>query len=234
VAIVLSPIEARVLGSLVEKSLTTPDLYPLSLNSLLNACNQKSSRDPVMTLDETAVARALASLREKSLAYPRSEAGNRTPKFGHHIENLLKGGSAKEVGAMCVLLLRGPQTPGEIKTRTDRMCEFESVAEVVTVLDELGQRPDGPLVVRLPRQSGQKEARYRHTFFDEAAVTVPQAGAGEPRPKGRAAVPSAPPAAKPPDRLARLEERIKLLEERLRVLESRSQASVTDEPPVKP
>ena len=183
--ITLSSEEARVLGSLIEKSLTTPDQYPLTLHALAAACNQKSSRDPVMNLDETTVARALSTLREKTLAYTKSESGNRVPKFGHRVENLLKGGSAKEVGAVCVLLLRGPQTSGEIKTRTDRLCEFESVADVVTVLDDLANRPEGPIVVRLVRQPGQKEARFAQLFtgpIDPALLNNPSAGSEPPVP----------------------------------------------------
>src|SRR5664279_3425336 len=115
-ALILNDIEARILGSLVEKSYTTPDQYPLSLNSLTNACNQKSSRDPIMTLDEAVIARALASLQEKNVVGRRSEPGSRVTKFLHHVENLIGGGTAREIGIICVLLLRGPQTPGEIKT----------------------------------------------------------------------------------------------------------------------
>src|SRR5438045_1897991 len=124
----LTPIEARILGSLVEKSYTTPDQYPLSINALTSACNQKTSRDPVMNLDQAAIARALSTLQEKNLVGRRSEPGSRVTKFMHHVENLIGGGTAREIGAICVLLLRGPQTPGEIKTRTDRICEFAGTA----------------------------------------------------------------------------------------------------------
>jgi len=216
--IALTDIEARVLGSLIEKSLTTPEQYPLTLNSLMNACNQKSSRDPVMQLDEATTARALATLREKHLVYQKSESGNRAPKFGHHAENLLNGGTAKEIGTVCVLLLRGPQTPGEIKTRTDRLCEFESVADVVTVLDDLAQRSDGPYVARLARRPGQKEARYAQLFTARAenastSTNTPLAQAPSPSP-----VREAPPAAKGVSvetRVAGLEARVKALEEEL-------------------
>jgi hypothetical protein len=160
----LTDVEARILGSLVEKSYTTPEQYPLSLNALTNACNQKTSRDPVMKLDEAAIARALATLQDRNLVGRRSEPGSRVTKFMHHVENLIGGGSAQEIGAICVLLLRGPQTPGEIKTRTDRICEFASTAEVEAVLLELAGRTDGPFVARLARQTGQKEARYAHLF----------------------------------------------------------------------
>ena len=188
----LSEIEARVLGALVEKSLTTPDQYPLSLNALVNACNQKTSRDPVMTLDEAAVGQGLHALIERSLAGRLHEPGSRVPKFMHHIEMLLSGADAKAVATMCVLLLRGPQTPGEIKTRTDRLCEFSSTAEVDSLLQDLAARSD-PWVAKLPRQPGQKEVRYRHLF----------SGAAEP---------ASPEATIPDDRLTQLEKRVAALE----------------------
>ena len=217
--ITLSDVEARILGSLIEKSLTTPESYPLSLNTLLNACNQKTSRDPVMNLDEPTIARGLASLREKGLVYQKSEAGNRVPKFGHRAENLMTGGNAKEIGVVCVLLLRGPQTPGEIKTRTDRLCEYESVAEVVTVLDELAHRSDGPFVARLPRQPGQKETRYAQLFTGstEAAASAPTVSM--PAPKSAAA-----PAV---DRFAQLEQRVQALEAQVAELRKVSERSIS-------
>jgi len=206
----LTDIEARVLGSLVEKSLTTPAQYPLSLNSLTLACNQKTSRDPVMDLDESTVARTLSTLQQKELAYTKSESNNRVPKFGHRIENLLQGGTSKEVGAICVLLLRGPQTPGEIKTRTDRLCEYESTAEVETILNDLASRSDGPYVARLARQPGQKEARFQHLFSGE-----PAAPKETPKPASAftAAKSSAPTLL---ERMAQLEARITALETRLK------------------
>jgi uncharacterized protein YceH (UPF0502 family) len=178
--------EARILGALVEKSFTTPNLYPLSLNALVNACNQKSGRNPVMTLDETAVARALSGLQEKNLVGRRSEPGSRVTKFLHHVENLIGGGTAREIGTICVLLLRGPQTPGEIKTRTDRLCEFESTADVEAVLLELAGRTDGPFVERLPRQTGQKEARFRQLFTESAAPAASRPAAPLPAPAKKA------------------------------------------------
>lgn len=170
----LNELEARVLGALVEKSLTTPESYPLSLNSLVSACNQKTSRDPVMSLEEPAVAQALHSLIERSLAGRIHEPGSRVPKFMHHAEILLDGADAKTIATICVLLLRGPQTAGEIKTRTDRLCEFVSSAEVESLLQDLSARPE-PWVVKLPRQAGQKESRYRQLFSalsPEAAVRL--------------------------------------------------------------
>lgn len=188
----LDEIEARVLGALVEKSLTTPGLYPLTLNGLVNACNQKTSRDPVMDLDEATVARGLHSLIGKSLAGRLHEPGSRVPKFMHHVEFLLDKADAKTVAAICVLLLRGPQTPGELKTRTDRLCVFASTSEVESLLQDLTTRPE-PWVVQLPRQPGQKETRYRHLF------------SGSPAP-GAAETPA------PADRLSRLEKRVQELE----------------------
>lgn len=192
----LDEIEARVLGALVEKSLTTPDLYPLTLNGLINACNQKTSREPVLSLDEPTVGKGLHSLIEKSLAGRLHEPGGRVPKFMHHIEFLLGTEDAKTVATICVLLLRGPQTPGEIKTRTDRLCRFTSSAEVESLLQDLAARPE-PFVVQLPRRPGQKEARYRQLFSGAPAPTAPAAPA---------------PSAAAPDRLTLLESRVDALE----------------------
>jgi uncharacterized protein YceH (UPF0502 family) len=204
----LTVIEARIVGSLIEKSLTTPDQYPLTLNALTNACNQKTSRDPVMNVEESDVARALATLQQNGLVSRRNEPGSRVTKFQHHVENLIGGGSSKEVGAICVLLLRGPQTPGEIKTRTDRLCEFTDVADVEQVLQDLAARSDGPYVARLPRQPGQKEARYQHLFSGAPA---------EAKPAEIGAAPAAPAAAPHADgnRLARIEARLSALEARV-------------------
>ena len=203
----LNDVQARVLGALVEKSLTTPDQYPLSLNSLVLACNQKTSRDPVMNLDEAAVGQGLHFLLEKSLAGRIHEAGSRVPKFMHHIEMLLTGADQKTIATVCVLLLRGAQTPGELKTRTDRLCEFTSTAEVEALLQDLTLRPE-PWVLKLPRQPGQKEVRYRHLF------------SGAPEPGSATAPVSAPAAAAAPvaaapaalDRVAQLEKRVEALE----------------------
>lgn len=210
----LTDIEARILGSLIEKSLTTPDQYPLSLNSLLNACNQKTSRDPVMNLDEATVARNLATLQEKGLVTRRSEPGSRVTKFQHHVEGLLNGGTSKEVGIVCLLLLRGPQTPGEIRTRAERLCEFTGPSEVEAVLNDLAAGTDGPFVERLPRQSGQKETRWRHLFMSVGKSAAPVA------PARAAPVP----AASPSDgdaRLSLLEKRIGRLENEVKELQSR-------------
>lgn len=170
---VLNEVEARVLGCLLEKELATPEYYPLSLNALLNACNQKTNREPVVAYDEKTVARAVESLREKQLV--TVSGASRVPKYEENLvkpKNLLK----REAGALCVLLLRGPQTAGEIKGRTDRMHKFENLAEVdetIKVLEDIG------FAVKLPRQPGQKESRFAHLLMGEAQIpqaeTVPRA-----------------------------------------------------------
>jgi uncharacterized protein len=182
--IVLNEVEARVLGSLVEKDVTTPDYYPLSLNALVNACNQKNNRDPVMTLDEDAVRQALDTLQAKRLAGPTSSADSRVTKYEHRLQevfNFTRG----ETAILCVLLLRGPQTPGELRGRTDRMHRFEDLTEVQSSLQRLMQRE--PALVRvLPRQPGTKESRYKHLLSGDAEdvavdipVTRPSSAAGD-------------------------------------------------------
>jgi uncharacterized protein YceH (UPF0502 family) len=176
VNIVLNDVEARVLGSLIEKDHTTPDYYPLSLNALVNACNQKNNRDPVMALDEGTVRDALASLQEKRLAGPTSSADSRVTKYEHReqeVFNLTRSESA----IFCVLLLRGPQTPGELRGRAERLHRFETLEDVQATLQRLMQR-DPPLVRMLARQPGTKEARYRHLLTgpsaeDDAAYLAP-------------------------------------------------------------
>jgi uncharacterized protein len=158
--IILNDVETRVLGALVEKDVTTPDYYPLSLNALVNACNQKNNRDPVMNLDEEAVRQALDTLQEKRLAGPTSSADSRVTKYEHRLQevfNFTRG----ETAILCVLLLRGPQTPGELRGRTERMHHFEDLTEVQSTLQRLMQR-DPPLARVLPRQPGTKESRYKH------------------------------------------------------------------------
>lgn len=194
----LDPVEARVLGSLVEKSLTTREQYPLTFNALLNACNQKTSREPVMNLDTDSMGRAVQSLIEKSLVERLQAPGDRVPKFRHNIDRLLNSADPRLIGVITVLLLRGPQTPGEIKGRTDRLCEFAGTAEVEGLLQELCARAEDPLVARLPRQAGQKEARYQHLFSGAVPIGAEEAAAP--------AVPAS------PDRLAQLEKRVEALE----------------------
>lgn len=163
---ILTEIETRVLGSLIEKDITTPDYYPLSLNALVNACNQKNNRDPVMTLDENTVRDALSTLQEKRLAGPASGADSRVTKYEHRLQEAYNF-DRREIAIICVLLLRGPQTPGELRGRTDRMYHFEALEDVVSTLDRLAHR-DPPLAAALPRQPGTKETRYMHLFSGEA------------------------------------------------------------------
>ncbi len=163
--IVLTSVEARVLGALIEKDATTPDYYPLSLNALVNACNQKNNRDPVMSVDEDAVRTALTSLQQKRLAGPTSSADSRVTKYEHRVQevfNFTRG----ETAVMCVLLLRGAQTPGELRGRTERLHHFEDLSDVQGTLQRLMQR-DPPLVVMLSRQPGTKESRYMHLLSGE-------------------------------------------------------------------
>lgn len=164
-ATLLTPTEVRVLGALVEKDITTPDYYPLSLNGLVNACNQKNNRDPVMTLDENATRDALSRLQEHRLAGPASSADSRVTKYEHRLQevfNFTRG----EIAVMCVLLLRGPQTPGELRGRTERMHPFEDLDQVQGTLHRLMER-EPPLVSVLPRQPGTKESRYGHLLSGE-------------------------------------------------------------------
>jgi uncharacterized protein YceH (UPF0502 family) len=167
----LTPTEARILGSLVEKEITTPDYYPLSLNAILNAANQKSNRDPVMDLDEDAVRRALHSLSQQGLARSAATEG-RVAKFEHRLAEVFNF-HRHEVALLCVLLLRGPQTPGELRTRTDRLYPFEDLAAVHSALNLLMNR-DPALVKVLARQPGTKEARYTHLLSGDLSRDVPE------------------------------------------------------------
>ena len=156
----LNVVEVRVLGSLIEKDITTPDYYPLSLNALLNACNQKNNREPVMALDEDAVRSALESLQAKRLAGPASGADSRVTKYEHRLQEAFNF-DRRETAVLCVLLLRGAQTPGELRGRAERMYRFEALEDVHAALERLSQRQP-PLVAVLPRQPGTKESRYIH------------------------------------------------------------------------
>jgi len=158
--ILLNEMEARVLGSLIEKELTTPAYYPLSLNALVNACNQKSNRDPFMNLDEDAVREALRSLNQKELAGPADNMESRVKKYEHRLQEAFNF-TRHEIAILCELLLRGPQTPGELRNRADRMHTFDDLGIVQSTLQRLMKR-EPPLVKVLPRQPGTKEARYAH------------------------------------------------------------------------
>jgi uncharacterized protein YceH (UPF0502 family) len=167
---VISTVAARVLGSLVEKEITTPEYYPLSLNALANACNQKNNREPVMNLDEDQIRQALHQLEDDGLAGPARGTDSRVAKYEHRMQevfNFTRG----EIAVVCVLLLRGPQTPGELRGRGERMHRFEELSDVQSTLQRLMQR-EPPLVKVLPRQPGTKEARYAHLFSGEPAEWV--------------------------------------------------------------
>jgi uncharacterized protein YceH (UPF0502 family) len=181
----LDPIEARVIGCMLEKQITTPDQYPLSLNALVSACNQKSNRDPLMSLDEPTVQRTLDALSRRHLVLERSGFGSRVPKYQHLFCNTEFGSlklSAQELAIVCELLLRGPQTPGELRARAARMASFADVSEVEAALQSLLGRESAPLVARLTREPGRREPRYMHLFSGEPppAVAAPSPAAEEP------------------------------------------------------
>lgn len=170
----LHPIEARVIGALIEKEITTPEYYPLSLNALVNACNQKSNRDPVVSFDEDTVVQAIDTLRDKRLASVITGAGSRVAKYAHRLTERLNLGR-REIAILCELLLRGPQTLGELRTRTERLHKFDDLSEVESVIERMPE-----MAVKLPRRSGEKESRYAHLFsgpveVHETGVEMPQA-----------------------------------------------------------
>ena len=166
----MSPLEARVIGCLIEKEVTTPDYYPLTLNSLTAAVNQKSNREPVLSLSDAEVQDAVSELISRRLVSDESGFNSRASKFQHRFCNTEFGDlklNAQELGIVCCLLLRGPQTPGELRTRTNRLCSFNDVKETEAVLERLAARESGPLVVKLPREPGKRESRYQHLFSGE-------------------------------------------------------------------
>src|SRR5207302_8713563 len=165
----LSEIEVRVLVSLIEKDITTPDYYPLSLNALVNACNQKNNREPVMALNEDSARQALSTLQEKRMAGPAGGADSRVTTYEHRLQEVFNF-DRREIAVICVLLLRGPQTPGELRSRTDRMYHFEALDDVISTLDRLAQR-EPPLARVLPRQPGTKESRYTDLFSGEPPIS---------------------------------------------------------------
>ena len=202
--ILLNDVEARVLGSLIEKEITTPDYYPLSLNALVNACNQKSNREPVMNLDENAVSGALAELTEKNLAAGTSGRDSRVLKYEHRLQEAFNF-DRLEMAVLCVLLLRGPQTLGELRSRTERMHKFDDLEQVQSTLQRLMKR-EPPVVAMLARQPGTKEARYAHLLSGELQAPAPDSE--------RAA---ASPLRSPSDaeRITRLEDAVSRLEKEL-------------------
>lgn len=235
----LSLLEARAIGCLIEKQITTPDQYPLSLNALVNACNQKSNRDPVLELDERTVQQTVDDLGRKHLVVERSGFGSRVPKYQHRFCNTEYGTlkfDPQELAIVCELLLRGPQTPGELRSRAARMAPFNDVSDVEAALNKLSAREDGPFVVRLAREPGRREARYAHLFSGEVAAGTEErdASATDMRPTQAAserpaaetrAVISTPETAFPDmrqeQRLARLEEEVRALRAELTDLRTR-------------
>lgn len=185
----LTPIEARVIGCLIEKEVTTPDYYPLTLNSLTTACNQKSNREPVMALSDSDVQQAVDALISRRLVSDESGFNSRANKFQHRFCNTEFGDlklTKQEKGIVCCMLLRGAQTPGELRTRTNRLADFTDVKEVEMVLDKMASREEGALVVKLPREAGKRESRYMHLFSGEVdvealAAAVPASSAGSDR-----------------------------------------------------
>ncbi|MFW6255469.1 MAG: YceH family protein [Candidatus Sumerlaeota bacterium] len=177
---ILSETELRVAGALVEKALTTPDYYPMTLNALVAACNQKSNRHPVVSYDDKTVARALEGLREKGFANRITSQDARVPKYQHNLPEKLDL-DLPQLAVLCVLMLRGPQTVGELRGRTGRMHSFQSLEEVEQVLAALISREDQPLVKQLPRQPGRKESRYAQLLAGEPRTdTQPEAQADMP------------------------------------------------------
>ena len=215
----LTPYELRVVGALIEKEITTPEQYPLSLNALTNACNQKSNRDPVLELDQVEVQQIVDGLIKKFLVSEHSGYGSRVPKFQHRFCNTVVGTlqlSPQELAVVCELFLRGPQTPGELRSRASRLCGFGDVTEIEAVLDRLAAREDGPFVARLSREPGKRESRYVHLFGGAPAAT----------PEGERVEMAADPehAGAGDDRLTQLEKRVASLENELAQLKRRIEA----------
>jgi hypothetical protein len=181
----LSALEARILGALIEKEITTPDQYPLSLNALVNACNQKTNRDPVMSLDEATVQQALDGLSKRHLILERSGFGSRVVKFRHRLcngdHNPLQM-TSQEVAVITELMLRGPQTPGELRSRAQRLASFTDLGDIETTLEMLAARDDGPFVVKLPKMPGAREARYCQLLTGEPDIEAMSKAAAQATP----------------------------------------------------
>jgi uncharacterized protein YceH (UPF0502 family) len=207
--LLLSEIETRLLGSLVEKELTTPEYYPLSLNALVNACNQKSNRDPAMNLDEEAVREALRALEKKGLAGAADNMASRVTKYEHRLQEAYNF-TRHEIAILAELLLRGPQTPGELRSRADRMHKFDDLGIVHSTLQRLMRR-EPPLVAVLPRLPGTKEARYAHLLSGDVHVAPqdPEVGVA-----GTSSTSSA-------ERIARLEDQVKNLQSEISELKQK-------------
>ena len=209
----LTALEARILGALVEKEIATPEYYPLTLNALVAACNQKNNRDPVMQLSTEEISKGLTVLQyEKRLVGTYAGAGARGVKYTHRLLETL-GVDTPELAVLCELLLRGPQTPGELRGRASRMHPFASPAEVKLVLDALAARQPDPYVVELPRMTGHKENRFVHTFGEQPPAVAASIPAGRETSTG-------PADAHKPEQPAASEARIRILEERLAAIEA--------------
>ncbi|CAJ1800881.1 hypothetical protein OPFLODJI_01376 [Aeromonas hydrophila] len=209
--LVLGPLEARVIGCLIEKEICTPDQYPLSLNALVNACNQKSNREPVLELSELDIRAVVDELIRKRLVVNTAGFNARVPRYQHRFCNTEFGElkfTAQELGIICELLLRGPQTPGELRSRTNRLCSFDDVTQVDAVLAKLAEQ--GPYVVKLPREPGKRESRYAHLFSGEVDLQA----LAESVPASSYASPAA-------DRLTALEEEVERLKAQLQLLAER-------------
>ncbi|HEY3102772.1 MAG TPA: YceH family protein [Pyrinomonadaceae bacterium] len=202
--------EIRVLGSLIEKQITTPEYYPLTVNALTAACNQKNNRNPVMSLTESEVEQALDSLREKNLAYVFHGSTSRVPKFKHVAPEVLQLNPA-ELAGMCVLMLSGPQTTGEIRTRGSRLYDFKGLEEVEETLRGLASRDADPLVMKLPRQPGQKDARFTHLLAGQPPIEASPESSAPPRTARRE---------HDADRLNKLEEQVQELTQKFEELAS--------------
>lgn len=209
----LSLLDARVLACLVEKSITTPEYYPLTLAALTAACNQKSNRDPVMQVSEADVVRSLDGLRDRKLAWSVALAGSRVPKYRHSLTDVIPL-SPPQVAVLCELMLRGPQTAAELRLRAGRMTPFADVAAVQAALQELAAREGGALAVRMPRQPGQREERYTHLLCGGAPADPAAAAAPPPEP-ARAAVMAE------NERVAALESRVAAMQDELDQLKAR-------------
>ena len=234
----LTPIEARVIGCLIEKQITTPDQYPMSLNALVNACNQKSNRDPVLELEERIVQPTLDDLGRKHFVVEKSGFGSRVPKYQHRFCNTEYGTlklDPRELAIVCELLLRGPQTPGELRSRAARMASFTDVSEVEAALTRLSEREDGPFVTRLAREPGRRDSRYAHLFSGPVEGGGAERHPGDARPgyadvghgasgEQRSTIPTpetAFPDMRQEERLERLEDEVRALRAELNDLKTR-------------
>ncbi len=198
---ILNETEVRIVGALVEKQLTTPEYYPLTLNALVNACNQKNNREPVVAFDDATVERALEILRDRNIVYVYYGSTSRVPKYKHMLPSIYEL-EPPEVAVICVMLLRGPQTLGELRTRTERLYQFQNLGGIQETLDALSRREDA-LVIKLPVQPGQKEARFGHLISGEIDVEAFAAAQAAPARRGGIDV----------ERIEKLEEEVAVLKE---------------------